>query len=181
MTIAAIAAAIFFLSAGRVDQATADKWAAKIVQQCDIESHREIRHKMIPVDPLDIVATFRGESNFIPTVVNPRTKATGLGQVMRFHRKKHPKDLLDPEINIEYSVRIYSEFLHICSTDKKGRARTNYRGRAVSAYNGQGCVNSPWSRYIMQFRKDLEQFEPRIAGSPARCPTTLLCRSQCPS
>lgn len=160
VTAALVAAAILFLSMGRVDKPTADKWADKIVHECAIESERIVHGRKMEVDPLVVVSMFRGESNFIPSMVNKWSGAMGLGQVMPFQKKRRKRELLNPLVNIEYSVRIYAAFLHICDHAKDPRSG------AVSKYNGMGvCKSTPWSRYILAFRRQLEGM--------GRCPTTL--------
>ena len=138
-----ISSAILWVTLNSVTPKSAELWGNKILEECNLR-----KNDIYKPDPLDIVALCNTESNFKPHVINKKTGAMGLCQVMYFHHKR-PKLLLNPLINIKYAVAIYSNYLHKC----KGN-----RQRTISAYNGRGCVKSKWARKVMLLRQDLQQF-----------------------
>jgi hypothetical protein len=105
------------------------------------EAHRHLIH------PVLLAKVVAAESHCRPGIVNPRTHATGLGQIISGRsadRAGHTVDeLKDVDLNLYLTAAHIVRCLVLCNENELG---------AISVYNGgsKKCRATPWSRWVLR-------------------------------
>lgn len=122
------------------------KWSSKWAKLIDKVAREEKE------DPFLVAAIVSKESGFNPGKINPSSGAAGLLQVMpgsadhvllgwqQARKKSVPIErILVPATNLKVGIRILKRYKLLCEGDLV---------RALSAFSGQGCVDSEYGRDV---------------------------------
>lgn len=146
--------------------ATAPTMSTKVAHGYAVLVDAAARQSHVP--PLLLVAIVEGESHWNPRIVNARSGAVGLGQVLTPACARGPTSeacatsqapLFDPETNLRRSALILRGNWRLCGQAWEG---------ALAGYQTGRCRPVPLTRSVGARWKALE----RVAASPGR-PRTL--------